>query len=441
MTYNIIIGRNQPDRELFGDKGIVYLGKLYVTMGQHTSLSNPVYMDVTRPHVVMIAGKRGSGKSYSGSVIAEEISRLPSEIKDKMTVLFFDTMGIFWTMRYPNTRQEELLRQWNLEPEGMKINVFTPKGFFDEYRKKGVPADYRFALKTSELDAGDWCEVFGVALTEPIGIFVERLISQAHEEMGEYSIRDLLTLIKTDAKAEKSVRDAAENRFFAAEQWGLFDKEGTTIEQLMKPGSVNVLDISAYTNVAGNWSIKGLVIGLICRKLLQERITARKEEELEDIKRQKSYFYEEKGIEKPMVWIMIDEVHEFLSKEGKTPATDALVQLLREGRQPGISLVLVTQQPGEIHKDVLTQSDIVLSHRLTAKADIEALNSMMQSYLVTDLQTYLNSLPKVKGASIILDDNSERIYPVGIHPKRSWHGGEAPSAIPLKKEFAFEVKG
>ena len=182
------------------------------------------------------------------------------------------------------------------------------------------------------------------------------------------------------------------------------------------------------------------MIGLLSRKLLQERIGARKEEEMNDIQRQKSYFYEEKAVEKPMVWIMIDEAHEFLPKEGKTPATDALVQLLREGRQPGISLVLVTQQPGEIHKDVLTQSDIVLSHRLTAQADIQALNSMMQSYLTTDLQTYLNNLPKLRGASIILDDNSERIYPVGVHPKRSWHGGEAPSALPVKKSLPFEVK-
>jgi len=113
------------------------------------------------------------------------------------------------------------------------------------------------------------------------------------------------------------------------------------------------------------------------------------------------------------------------------------VQLLREGRQPGVSLVLVTQQPGEIHKDVLTQSDIVLSHRLTAKSDIDALNSMMQSYLLSDLQSYINNLPRLKGSAIILDDNSERIYPMRIHPKRSWHGGEAPSAIKVKKELKF----
>ena len=140
----------------------------------------------------------------------------------------------------------------------------------------------------------------------------------------------------------------------------------------------------------------------------------------------------------PMVWLMLDEAHEFLPREGKTVATEALVQLLREGRQPGISLVLATQQPGEIHKDVMTQSDIVISHRITAQFDIEALNTMMQSYLLADLTTQLNNLPREKGAAIILDDNSERLYPMKIRPRFTWHGGEAPTVI--KKEKTIEIE-
>ena len=50
--------------------------------------------------------------------------------------------------------------------------------------------------------------------------------------------------------------------------------------------------------------------------------------------------------EVPLIWLFIDEAHEFLVKEGKTAASDALIQILREGRQPGISLVMATQQPG-----------------------------------------------------------------------------------------------
>jgi hypothetical protein len=438
MGHKIIIGRNEADLATLGDLGTVYLGRLFVKMGQTTSMSNEMYMDVAKTHVVMICGKRGSGKSYSASVMAEEIARLPESVKKNITVLFFDTMGVFWTMKYPNKRQEKLLDLWGLKGEGLDINIFTPEGHYEEQREAGIPTDHSFSIRTRELDATDWCNVFGVKVTSPIGVLIERTLSEISEHKQDFSIKEIIDMIQKDKKSEKNVRDAVENRFLAADKWGLFAKHGTSISDLMKPGSVNVLDISCYTRTSGDWSIKGLVIGLISRKLLNERMGARKNEELEDIERHHSYFYEETKQEKPMVWIMIDEAHEFLPKEGKTPATDALVQLLREGRQPGISMVLVTQQPGEIHKDVLTQSDIVLSHRLTAKPDISALNSMMQSYLTSDLAAYLNNLPRLKGSAIVLDDNSERIYPMRVHPKRSWHGGEAPSAIKPKKEVEFK---
>ena len=210
----------------------------------------------------------------------------------------------------------------------------------------------------------------------------------------------------------------------------------------MDSGKVSVLDLSAYTYVSGNWNIKNLVIGIVCRKLMQERMISRKSEEIEDVKTGHSYFiYErEKGKEElPLVWIFLDEAHEALAKDYKTPATDALVQILREGRQPGISLVMATQQPGEIHRDVITQTDIVISHRLTAKRDVEALNSMMQSYLTGTIQKYIDMLPRESGSAVILDDNSEKIYPMRVRPRFTWHGGEAPTAVKVPGKAVEEL--
>jgi histidinol phosphatase-like enzyme len=127
--------------------------------------------------------------------------------------------------------------------------------------------------------------------------------------------------------------------------------------------------------------------------------------------------------------MFLDEAHEFLPMDEKTPATNALIQLLREGRQPGISMVLATQQPGVIHRDVMTQSDIVISHKLTNKKDIEALNEIMQTYLLETIQKSMSQLPDAKGSAIVLDDNSERLYPIKVRPRFTWHGGESPRAI------------
>ena len=102
MPYDIIVGRDESDKVKFGSEGLIYIGKGYVKMGQTTSLSNRILMDVARSHVVLVVGKRGSGKSYTLGVIAEEMANLPPEVAQNIAVLMFDTMGIFWTMSYKN---------------------------------------------------------------------------------------------------------------------------------------------------------------------------------------------------------------------------------------------------------------------------------------------------------------------------------------------------
>jgi len=424
MAYDIIVGRDDSDRKKYGKESVVFLGKSYVKMGQNVSLSNNVYLDVNRSHTVMLCGKKGSGKSYSLGAIAEEMVSLPKEIKDKLSVLIFDTMGIFWTMKYANTKEEDLLDTWNLKPKQLKdIQVFIPEGSFEDYKKKGMDVDKPFSIKPSELKGDDWCNVFGISLNEPLGILIERTISSFKKN---FTIQEIIEKIKVDEKSNQEIKNAAENRFLAASKWGLFSEKGTEIKELVSNGKVSVLDVSCYTGVYGVWGIRSLVIGLISRKLFEERMKVRKKEELEKIK---GSSLEKKKKEMPNVWILIDEAAEFLPKNGKTAATDSLIQVIREGRQPGISLILATQQPGEIHNDVITQSDIIISHRLTAKNDIEALNNMMQTYLVGDIQKYLNDLPDLKGSAVILDDNSERMYPIRVRPKFTWHGGEAPTVL------------
>ncbi len=378
--------------------------------------------------------------SYSLGVIAEEISNLPKKVAQNLSVLIFDTMGIFWTMKYNNEKDADLLEEWELKPEAIKkINIFVPKGVYEKYKNEKFPADFPLSIKPSELSSYDWSSVFDIELTNPVGVLIERMIEKAQENFGQdYSLDDIISLIRNDKKSEQKIKDAAENRFANAKSWGLFSKRATPIKELVDREKVSVVDISVYKN----WNIKCLVVSLICKKLLLERMVARKLEELRDIEKGYSYFeYKEteKMEEMPLVWILIDEAHEFLPRDKLTPATDTLVQLLREGRQPGISMILATQQPGEIHTDVITQSDIVLSHRITAKRDIEALNNIMQTYLSADIVGYMNDLPRQKGSAIILDDNSERIYPVKIRPRYTWHGGEAPTAVHPKKEELIEL--
>jgi hypothetical protein len=139
--------------------------------------------------------------------------------------------------------------------------------------------------------------------------------------------------------------------------------------------------------------------------------------------------------EVPVVWVFVDEAHEFLPPlPKKTLATDPLVQILREGRQPGVNLVLATQQPGKIHTDAITQSDIIISHRLTADLDINALNEIMGAYAQESLFKMFNKLPRLKGSALVMDDLGENVYPMQVRPRITWHGGGAPTVLPKDYE-------
>ena len=54
-----IVGEHteKPFKEKFGDKGLIYIGKGYVKMGSYTSLSNKIWLDVIKSHVILIAKK------------------------------------------------------------------------------------------------------------------------------------------------------------------------------------------------------------------------------------------------------------------------------------------------------------------------------------------------------------------------------------------------
>jgi len=94
---DIIIGRSLDDLEKYGLKGSIFIGKEYIKMENALSLANTVYLDVNLPHLILIAGKRGQGKSYTLASIFESLSDLEKDLLNNFSGLIFDTMGI-WNM-------------------------------------------------------------------------------------------------------------------------------------------------------------------------------------------------------------------------------------------------------------------------------------------------------------------------------------------------------
>ncbi len=424
MANEIVVGRRPDDLEKYGIKAAGYIGKNIVGKGEDMHLTNKVVLDLLRPHVILISGKRGSGKSYSGGIIMEEMALLPEEFRNSLTSVVIDTMGIYWSTKLPNDDQVVLLDEWGLKPKGLadRTRVFVPLSQKEEFENADIPIDFGISIPPYEFSAEEWSLAFQLPMTNPISLGLQKIVNSFHERNEKFSIDELLSKIKDDRSIDTHAKSALDNMLSVAEEWGVFGEEGVNIEEVMKPGMINVFDVSRLRATEA-WSVRNLLVALVSRKIYEKRVLARKQEELVKIGvgRTKERF--------PMVWLVMDEAHNFCPSDVETVSTQPILTIVKQGREPGISFVPMTQMPNKLHQDIISQADMVISHRLTSKNDLDALHTVMQTYLMEDIWKSIDALPKTRGAAIVLDDNSERIYTVQMRPRLSWHAGEAAIAV------------
>lgn len=334
-----------------------------------------VYLDVLRPHAILICGKRGYGKSYTMGVIVEELARLPPRIRDNFCAIVVDTMGVFTCMG-----------QW----KAGSIRVFAPPVF---QRNGTLPLE----IPAGSLSFYDYCELLGIEPLSDPGADLMRAMND-----GPFEIEGLIKNVKPGSTLSGLLRMVASWRLFSA---------AATFDELLKPGSVNILDLSGYGHEP---QIKSAVVASLARALYDVRVAARR---LETDRR-----------EKPLVWLLIDEAHMFMDAGADTRAGRVLTnEWLRQGRQPGLSLVLATQRPSALGKEVLSQADLVICHRLTLRDDLEALESARPTYVKESIPEAMARLGTGRGAAVVIDDATESYHVIKIRPRDSEHGGGEPA--------------
>ena len=413
-----VLGRSLDDIEKYDKRGTAYFGKVVLSSGQRPVLGRKVLLDIANPHVMLICGKRGGGKSYSMSVLIEEFARQPFEIKKRLSVIVIDTVGIFWTLKLENKFNVKDLEKWDLAPDKTNVRVLVPKGMADFYKKKEIPIDGALTLRVSELGASEWMTLFKVSWRDPEGVLISRVVENAQEKLGTlYGLDELITASKNDNESEKSVRDAVGGRFRAAKTWGLFEKQGTKIRDIAKPATITIIDVSSYRQAVGMEGTRDVIVGLLGKRLFEERMLFRKEEE---VRLTKGLTRES---ELPIIWMMIDEAHMFMPKDEENFALSVLLEWVRVGRQPGLSLLLATQRPNKLHPDAISQCDLFISHRMTAQPDIEAVSLLRPSYLHQNFDKYFQEMPRSRGYALVLDDQTEKLWLIKVRPRFSWDGG------------------
>jgi len=163
-----------------------------------------------------------------------------------------------------------------------------------------LPVSGAFTLKASELEAIEWMALFRLTWRDPEGILITRIIETVKEKMGTYfGIDDIISAVRKDTESTANERQALVNRLNIAKSWGLIEKEGTKIRDITKPGKITIIDVSAYRQAIGMEGTKDIIVALIGKRLFEERMLYRKEEEMKLVKGQT------RESSMPIIWMII----------------------------------------------------------------------------------------------------------------------------------------
>ncbi|WP_425601746.1 ATP-binding protein [Haloplanus pelagicus] len=190
------------------------------------------------------------------------------------------------------------------------------------------------------------------------------------------------------------VRRAAENHLALADAWDVFAADGLDSDTLLS-GEATVLDCSRLDDRAAGVLVRAVALGLydVCVERRADRLP----------------------------WLLIDEAHAFLDGV----AAPALETVLTRGRTPGVSLVAATQRPSVLPSVAVSQADLLLAHRVTDAADVDALTAATPTYLSGTLR---ERLPTDPGDAVVVDDITESVHGVRVRRRETPHGGADPRA-------------
>jgi len=383
-----------------------------ISLGRDRNSGETVFIDDSRARAVLICGKRGSGKSYTMGVFLEELVR-----RDDVLVIVLDPMRNFHTMVLPNVEQERLLWDWNMFAEGVPVRLLVPGDPYRRYGREVVEAFERrgvevvpLRLNPGDLPPDGWLELFAIDIATPMGLALYRAVSKLQRSRERFfTVSDIIAEIYSDPLIrETSIQALVLRLETAANDWDLFSTRYYELLEVFRIGAVNVVDLGVLE--VGRVSLRNLVAAVLVRDLFRKRKEARLQEEL--------------GIstQVPKVWLAIDEAQEFVPAGKTALAKEPLIQWVKEGRQPGLSLIIASQQPGAIDKEVLSQCDLILCHKVTALEDVDAINKLSHDYMAHELRHYIRQLERT-GEAVMVDNFREIVTVVQIRPRKSKRGG------------------
>ncbi|HEX8889930.1 MAG TPA: ATP-binding protein [Pyrinomonadaceae bacterium] len=355
--------------------------------------------DVVSTHLAILAST-GSGKSYTAGVLVEELMRP----YNRAAVLIVDPHGEYDTLRSIEG-DERFGSEDGYQPE---VKIFTHD---------------RIKVRVSSLTEAD----IKYLLPEGTSDKMLHYLSQAYRkltagERGErerWGYQDLRDMVTAEKYGEEDGRGGSggnvgsidallwrlDNRFDRPDS--IFsDHEHIPLDELFKPGRCTVLQLSDIEQ-----NEQQVVVATLLRRVNKARMATVRGEAMQGTDSHLPY----------PVFALLEEAHRFAPAGQTVVSTNILKQILSEGRKFGVGIGLITQRPGKLDQDVLSQCMTQIIMRIVNPIDQDTVAKSVEGAG----RQLLDELPALtKGQAVISGVGVNTPVMCRVRSRITKHGGE-----------------
>ena len=360
--------------------------------------------DVVSTHLAILAST-GSGKSYTAGVLVEELMNT----YNRAAVLIVDPHGEYHTMQSVHG-DSQFFGEDGYKPE---VKIFTP-GKIKVRFSTLTEADVKYLLPegTSDKMLHFLSQAFRKLTDSPMAKsklwgyhdLREAVVEQKYGDdsagsnnSGNVSSIEGL-LWRLDSRFDKK------NSIFS-------DSEHIPLQDLFAPGRCTVLELSDIEQHE-----QQVIVGTLLRRVNKARMMTVRD----------GVDSGENFLDYP-VFALLEEAHRFAPAGASVVSTNILKQILSEGRKFGVGIGLITQRPGKLDQDVLSQCMTQIIMRIVNPLDQQTVAQSVEGAG----RAMLAELPALtKGQAVVSGVGTNTPVMCRIRRRLTNHGGEtfdAPS--------------
>jgi DNA helicase HerA-like ATPase len=395
----------KPDHELIRTTLGLSHGDTYLGLLDGHDIKVTLDMNSLIQKHCSILAKTGSGKSYTAGVILEEI------LEKKVPMLIIDPHGEYGSLRESgNMAQQELYEKFGISPKGYgsQITVYTPAN-----KVLNPDADKVFRLNGMNLSPKDLIQILPDERSNNQQGLLYEAITKIKAEMESYTLDDIIFEVGNNkSKLKWSVISSLES----IREANILSDNPTSIDALFAPGRASIIDMKGVPP-----QLQVMIVTKLCSDLFEAR----------------------KMGTVPPGMLVVEEAHNFCPERGfdKAASTDILRTIASEGRKFGLGLMVISQRPARIDKNVISQCNTQIIMKMTNPNDLKAISKGLEG-ISSEVEEELKRLPP--GVAMLVSNDIEQPVLVDIRVRRSRHGGEsvniARSAKLQKSVMSIESK-